>query len=61
MIIIILCVVIVVVALWGVGESTRKTLEAIENEAEDAYWLLEDAKKLIDEAEIEDKDEPLTL
>ena len=41
-------------ALWVFGHSMRKTLERMENEAEDAYWKLDDAKRIIEEAEIEE-------
>ena len=45
---------IVVLVLWRLGKSFAKMLTRMENESEDAYWRLEDAKKIIDEAEIEE-------
>ena len=48
-------------ALWVFGHSMRKTLERMENESEDAYWRLREIEKIIDEAEIEDEEKPLTL
>lgn len=47
-------VVTVFLALWLLGNSWAKTLKRMENEAEDAYWRLEETKKIIDEAEIEE-------
>ena len=53
-IVILLIALAVFLSLWIFGHSMRKTLERMENEAEDAYWKLDDAKKIIEEAEIEE-------
>ena len=41
-------------ALWLFFSSLAKTLRAMEDKSEDAYWILDDAKKIIDEAEVEE-------
>ena len=62
MTIIVLCIVAVVGGLWVFGYSMSKTLQRMENQSEDAYWMLKEMEDYLDEVEIEeDEEEPLTL
>lgn len=51
LLIILTVVVVVFIILWLAGNSFKKMLTKMENEAEDAYWILDKFKKKIDEAE----------
>ena len=43
--IILIIVAIIILVLWLIGNSLKKILIEMENEAEDAYWLLHDVEE----------------